>query len=166
MQDYRGRAQALGLEQGRVETTPEGRRPKGSTGAPIAWGNGGQFKMDSRESAHGNLDPRVESALPRWWIKVSILSSDPAPRRNPLFYSITESRWRGASDSTRGASAPRILPMSVKTTPLHCNIATRCRVSIRKFILQAVEITCQGHSAIVLFSPSMKILNFAALLFL
>src|SRR5207302_6200817 len=80
-----------------------------------------------------------------------------------FFYSITESRWRGASDSTRGASASRILPMSVKTTPLHCNIATRCRVSIRKFILQAVEITCQGHPAIVLFSPSMKILKFAAL---
>src|SRR6478672_9875661 len=31
-----------------------------------------------------------------------------------------------------------------------------------KIYSQAVEITCQGHPAIVLFSPSMKILKFAA----
>src|SRR5438874_5164993 len=33
---------------------------------------------------------------------------------------------------------------------------------LRKFVLQAIEITCQGHPAIVLFCPSMKILKFAA----
>src|SRR6059058_2308667 len=37
---------------------------------------------------------------------------------------------------------------------------------LRKFVLQAIEITCQGHPAIVLFSPSMKIPRFAAVLML
>src|SRR5438105_7077855 len=36
------------------------------------------------------------------------------------------------------------------------------RRRLRKFVLQAIEITCQGHPAIVLFCPSMKILKFAA----
>ena len=36
------------------------------------------------------------------------------------------------------------------------------RKRLRKFVLQTVEMTCQGHPAIVLFCPSMKILKFAA----
>ena len=38
----------------------------------------------------------------------------------------------------------------------------RSQILDPKIYSQAVEITCQGHAAIVLFSPSMKILKFAA----
>src|SRR4029077_6279656 len=42
------------------------------------------------------------------------------------------------------------------------NIAAVADSPSENLFPQAVEITCQGHPAIVLFSPSMKILKFAA----